>query len=110
MPPDRPFQAPYALKSHTGTSPFQNSRSATDYAVILCMYCKHTPELDTTVCCCKNKLVTVVEGVITAKADVSHQVEIDFILHIHLGMRHVMLWMCQAHMGSWFEVVLVRRI
>ena len=57
-----------------------------------------------------SKYVTVVEGLITGKADVSHQVEVDFIPHIiaeHLCMRHVVLRLWQAMMGSWFEVVLV---
>ena len=57
-----------------------------------------------------NQHVTVVEGLITGKADVSHQVEVDFIPRIigkHLNMRHVILQMWQALMGSWFEVVLV---
>ena len=57
-----------------------------------------------------SKYVIVVEGLITVKPDVSNLVEVDFIPHViaeHLSMRHVMLWLWQALMGSWFEVVLV---
>ena len=50
--------------------------------------------------------VIVVEGLITAKADVSHLVEVDFFIAEHLSMKHVM-WLWQALIGSWFEVVLV---
>ena len=69
-------------------------------AVILCMYGEHTPELDTNVYCLHEQVCYC--GLITAKADVSHLVQVDFL---HLSMRHIM-WLWQALIGSWFEVVL----
>ena len=53
-----------------------------------------------------SKHVIVVEGLITAKADVCNLVKVDFIPYViaeHLSMRHVMLWLWQALIGSWFE-------
>lgn len=63
------------------------------------MYCKHTPELDTTLVAYMTKHVVLVEGLTTGKADVNHPVEVGFIIGERLSMRHVMLWW-RVLMGS----------